>query len=148
MEEMLKDMKSSSEELTVEATLDNLANVMDFCVAPLEDMDAPTKIQFSLNLVVEEIFVNVANYAYKPQTGSLAIVRTVENSPLAIVLRFIDSGVPYNPLEKPDPDVTQSLEERQIGGLGIFLVKKNVDDIAYEYTNGQNILTVRKFIKA
>lgn len=61
-----------------------------------------------------------------------------------ISITFSDSGKPYNPLEKPDPDVTLSAEERSIGGLGIFMVKKSMDDMRYEYKDGQNILTITK----
>ena len=64
-----------------------------------------------------------------------------------MIITFIDSGVPYNPLKKPDPDVTKDLEERELGGLGIFMVKKSMDDITYEYKEGQNILRIKKYME-
>ena len=87
-----------------------------------------------IDLAVEEIFVNIANYAYRP----------VRENPLEVTLTFLDSGAPYDPLAKEDPDITLDVKDRQIGGLGIFLVKQTMDDVKYEYKNGRNILTLTK----
>ncbi len=130
--------------LTVDATGDNLSAVMDFVDAFLEKNDCPMKVQTQLDLCVEEIFVNIANYAYGDEIGKAEI--EIENNNGEISITFKDSGIPYNPLEKEDPDITLSAEERQIGGLGIFLVKKNTDKVTYEYENGFNVFTMKKKI--
>ena len=131
-------------ELYIEATVDNLSEVLGFVDEQLEAADCAMKVQMQIDLAVEEIFVNIANYAYGEDTGDAEI--TVENKGGEIAISFIDSGTPYNPLEKDDPDITLSAEERQIGGLGIFLVKKNMDSVSYEYKDGKNIFTMTKVI--
>ena len=131
-------------ELTIEAKIENLDNVLEFVDKHLEMYDCSPKIQMQLDIAVEELFVNIAHYAYSPKTGLATVrVKIVEN-PLSILIDFIDEGIQYNPLAKPDPDVTLSAEERNIGGLGIYLVKKSMDDIQYEYKDGKNILTIKK----
>ena len=97
-----------------------------------------------IDVAVEEIFVNIANYAYNPDIGSAGITVETQEDPLSVVITFTDGGVPYDPLKKPDPDVTLPAEERQIGGLGIYMVKKSMDDISYDYKDGKNILTLKK----
>ncbi len=134
-------------ELSIEADVENLSAVMDFMNNTLSETNCSMKTLMQLELVVEEIFVNIANYAYGKGKG-LAVLRIeLEEDPPAAIFTFLDSGLPYNPLEHEDPDVTQKLEDRPIGGLGIFLVKKNVDDIRYEYQDGQNTLCFRKVLK-
>ena len=88
--------------------------------------------------------MNIAHYAYAPGTGSATIHFEARTDPKRAVITFTDSGIPYDPLSRPDPDVTLSAEERQIGGLGIFMVKKSMDDIWYEYRDGHNVLTIVK----
>ena len=133
------------EKITVEASVDNLQQVIDFATEQLEAHDCPMKATMQMELVIEEIFVNIASYAYQSGKGSATICIDFAKNPTAAVVTFIDSGEPYNPLERDDPDTTLAIDERDIGGLGIFLVKKNVDDISYKYEGGQNILTVKKF---
>ncbi len=133
-----------SRALTIEAAVENLTAVNAFVEELLEQMACPMKIQLQIEMAVEEIFVNIASYAYAPKTGAVTIRGAVAEDPLGLELTFEDSGIPYDPLAKADPDVTISLEERDVGGLGIFLVKKIVDDIHYEYEEGKNILTIRK----
>ncbi len=103
-------------------------------------------MQTQIDIAVEELFVNIAHYAYNPETGPATVRVEVEKEPPAVTITFIDNGVPYDPLAREDPDITLSAEERQIGGLGIFMVKKSMDNIEYEYKNGQNILRIRKLI--
>ena len=136
--------KNSVNELTIEAEVNNLDNVIDFVNEQLEAHDCSMKIQTQIDIAVEELFVNIAHYAYKPDTGPATVRVELQEEPLAVVITFIDNGVPYDPLAKPDPDITLSAEEREIGGLGIFMVKKSMDDINYEYKNGKNILTIKK----
>ena len=134
----------SVKELTLEAKVANLQQVLDFVDENLKSMRCPMKILMQIDVAVEEIFVNVASYAYAPDTGSVTIRMDLQENPRSVVITFIDSGVPYNPLAKEDPDVSLSAEERSIGGLGIFMVKKTMDDMVYHYIDGQNVLKIRK----
>ena len=135
---------SDPNELVIEATVDQLQTVIDFVNAHLEAVDCPMKSQMQMEIAVEEIFVNIANYAYAPEIGKATVRVEVSGDPVTVSITFIDRGVPYDPLAKEDPDVTLSAEERKIGGLGIFMTKKIMDDISYEYKDGQNILTLKK----
>lgn len=130
-------------ELILEAKTDNLPQVLEFVDGELERLNCPMKIQMQIDVAVEEIFVNISKYAYHPKSGEATIQVEVEEEPLMICLTFIDEGVPYDPLAKNDPDVTLSAEERQIGGLGVFIVKKSMDDVSYEYKDGKNILKLK-----
>ncbi len=134
-------------ELTLEATVENLKPVLTFLDSFLEQHDCPLKTQMQLDVAVEEIYVNIAHYAYAPGTGEATIRIESDQEPGVISISFIDSGMPYNPLAKPDPDVTLSAEDRKIGGLGIFMVKKMMDDMRYENKDGKNILTFKKRIE-
>ena len=131
-------------ELEIEAVLDRLDDVIGFVDTELEAADCCAKKQMQIDLAVEEIFVNIVHYAYSPGTGPATIRFAVSPDGSAVSITFIDNGIPYNPLQKEDPDLTLSTEERAVGGLGIFLVKKNTDDLFYEYVNGQNVLTLTK----
>lgn len=130
--------------ITVEATLDTLDQVLDFINNQLEGVDCPMKTLMQIDIAVEEIFVNIAHYAYSPNTGNVTICCAVEEAPFGVTIQFLDGGVAYNPLVKEDPDVSLSVNEREIGGLGIYMVKKSMDHISYEYLDGNNILTVKK----
>lgn len=133
------------EELTLDATVENLPEVTEFITASLEERDCPLKITMQVELVIEEIFMNVASYAYCPDVGIVTIQKSFDKEPRALNLTFIDAGHPYNPLEHKDPDTSLGVDEREIGGLGIFLIKKNVDAISYERRNNKNILSIKKF---
>ena len=133
------------ETITLAATIDNLQQVTDFAAEKLEARDCPLKASMQLELVIEEVFVNIASYAYDGETGDAKLSMEFEENPAAVILTFVDDGKPYNPLEKPDPDTSLGVDEREIGGLGIFLVKSNVDEISYERTDGKNILRMKKF---
>ena len=134
----------SKNELQLEATKENLPVVMDFVEKNLAEADCPMKVQMQIVMAVEEIFVNIANYAYAPGTGAAVVRVEVSRDPGSATITFMDQGVPYDPLKKPDPDVALSAEEREIGGLGIFLVKKTMDEMTYEYKDAQNVLKIRK----
>jgi anti-sigma regulatory factor (Ser/Thr protein kinase) len=131
-------------ELITEALTDKLPEVLSFVDEQLETVDCPMKTQMQIDIAVEEIFVNIANYAYADEKGSAAVQVEFTTEPQSVSITFRDSGIPYDPLAKPDPDISLSAEERQIGGLGIFMVKKSMDDIKYQYLDGQNILTLTK----
>ncbi len=131
-------------ELTIPALPEKLDEVLAFVDEQLEANDCPMKVQMQVDIAVEELFVNIAHYAYNPKVGEATVLVGVGGDPLQVTIQFRDGGKPYNPLEKEDPDVSLSAEERSIGGLGILMVKKSMDDIAYEYKDGKNILTIRK----
>ena len=132
-------------EITVEARSENVSLVTEFVEEQLESMDCPMKIQMKMGIAIDELFSNIALYAYSSGNGDVTVRVEKQEEPAAVRITFIDRGVPYDPLKKEDPDVTLSAEEREIGGLGIYLVKKTMDDISYEYKDGQNILSVLKF---
>ena len=133
-------------ELIIAATVENIETVTDFVNEQLEALDCPMKAQMQIDVAIDELFGNIAHYAYNPDVGDATVRVEVTEEPLAVVITFIDKGVPYDPLAKADPNITLSAEEREIGGLGIFMVKKTMDDITYEYKDGQNILTIKKNI--
>ena len=131
-------------ELTVEAKTTNIEAVTDFVNEQLEALDCPMKAQMQIDIAIDELFGNIAHYAYNPEIGKATVRVEVIEDPLAVTITFIDNGIPYDPLAKADPDTTLSAEEREIGGLGIYMVKKSMDDITYEYKDGQNILAIKK----
>ena len=133
-------------ELTIAATIENIETVTDFVNEQLEAYDCPMKAQMQIDIAIDELFGNIAHYAYNPEIGSATVRVEVIEDPLSVVITFIDNGIPYDPLKKDDPDTTLSAEDRAIGGLGIFMVKKTMDDIIYEYKDGQNRLTIVKKI--
>lgn len=133
-------------ELTVLAKTENLDEIIQFVDNELESAECSMKVQMQVQLAVEEIFVNIANYAYTPEEGTatISVDRTEDGALLRIV--FKDNGTPYDPLAKDDPDITLNAKDRSIGGLGIFITKKSMDNISYEYKDGQNVLTLEKRI--
>ncbi len=131
-------------EMSLPAKTENLQAVIDFVTAELETSACPLKARMQIELAVEEIFVNIAHYAYRPEVGEATVRCAVDNAPLQVVIQFLDQGKPYNPLAKKDADTSLPVEEREIGGLGILLVKKSMDSIDYEYKDGKNILTIKK----
>jgi anti-sigma regulatory factor (Ser/Thr protein kinase) len=133
-------------ELTIDATVENITFVTDFVDEQLEQYNCPMKAQMQINIAIDELFGNIAHYAYDPNVGPATVKVEVIDDPMAVIITFIDSGVPYDPLAKADPDITLSAEERDFGGLGIYMVKKSMDDITYEYKDGKNILRIKKNI--
>ena len=131
-------------EMTLEATVANLDAVIDFVSEELIGLGCPAKTLMQIQLAVEEVYVNIANYAYAPGQGPATILMEVSDEERKISFTFIDRGFPYNPLEKEDADVTLPAEQRKIGGLGIYLVKQSMDELNYEYKDGKNIFTISK----
>ena len=131
-------------ELTLEATIDNIPAVTEFVDRELEALGCPMKAQMQIDVAIDELFGNIAYYAYDPETGPATVQVEVAKDPLAVIITFIDRGRPFDPLSEKDPDVTLPIEDRKVGGLGVFLVKKTMDDVNYEYKDGQNILRIRK----
>ena len=118
----------------------NVADFFDWLHNSIEPWNLNDSVINKLNVCSEEIYVNIASYAYPNQEGIVEV--SINKTDNEIILNFVDSGIPYNPLEKPNPDITLSLEERQLGGLGIFMVKKMAKDVIYERKDEKNILTI------
>ncbi len=133
-------------EITVTATIENINVVTEFVDRQLEELDCPIKTQTQIDIAIDELFSNIVHYAYSPNVGDATVRVDVGENPSSVIITFIDAGKPYNPLQKADPDITLGINDREIGGLGIFLVKKSMDVMTYEYTNGQNILRIKKNI--
>lgn len=131
-------------ELTVDATIESLPVIMDFVDDQLEQFGCPLKAQAQIGIAIDELFGNIVRYAYHPEIGRATVQVEVVEEPLSVIITFIDQGVPYDPLAKADPDVTLPAQEREIGGPGIYIVKKNMNEITYEYKDGRNILKIRK----
>lgn len=128
----------------MDAAIENLPEVLSFIELQLEEMDCPLKAQMRIAVAAEEVFVNIASYAYAPGSGQATVGVELEEGANQVRLTFVDSGMPFDPLQKEDPDVSLPAEERQIGGLGIFMTKKTMDDVRYEYKDGKNNLTLIK----
>lgn len=137
-------MENKKQKITVPAEVDNLDNILGFVDKILEENDCPMKEQMQIDVAVEEIFVNIAQYAYDAKGGNATLSCEIGENPRQVVLTFIDSGIPYNPLAKEDPDIHMAAEKRAIGGLGIFMVKKTMSEMKYEYTDEKNILMLKK----
>jgi len=133
-------------EWTFEATIDNIPSMIDRVNEQLESLDCPMKAQMQIDVAMDEVLANIASYAYGSGTGEATMRFEFEPDTRMVSITFIDSGIPYDPLAKPDPDVTLSVEQRDVGGLGIFLVKKTMDDMTYAREDGRNVLTIRKRI--
>ena len=138
----MKYLGPQAKKITIEADAAKLPEVLAFIDAELEAADCPMKPQMQIDVAVEEIFVNIASYAYNPGSGIAVIGIQVKDGVAEIT--FADSGIPYDPLAREDPDVSLPAEEREIGGLGVYLVKQTMDDVRYEYRDGQNLLTIVK----
>ena len=130
-------------ELTIEASIDDLDKVLGFVNEDLERHNCPLDLQCQIDIVVEEIFMNIANYAYKPAKGHVTIFFSAGEE---ILIKFEDEGKPYNPLERAVPDLDKPLMERKIGGLGIFMVRQLMDEVAYTRVDNKNVLIMTKKI--
>lgn len=135
-------------ELTIAATVENIDAVTDFVGEQLEALDCPMKARMQISIAIDELFGNIAQYAYNPDVGEATVRVEVAEEPLSVIITFIDGGVPYDPLSAEDPDTSLSAEDRALGGLGIFMVKKSMDEITYRYENGRNILSIRKNLRS
>ena len=131
---------------TFPAKTEALSDVLGFVDMILEEYECPMKIQTAVCVAIEEVFVNVAHYAYGDGEGDMTLSIGFDNESRTVTFCMTDKGVPFDPLNKPDPDITLSAEEREIGGLGIFIAKKTMDTVAYAYENGENVLTMTKKI--
>lgn len=132
------------QELKLMASNDTLYTVLNAIEDHLDKNGCPESTKMEILISVEEIYVNIAHYAYGGHAGEAVVQLDVIQDPKKCRVVFRDRGIPYNPLEKEDPDITLSAEEREIGGLGIFMVKECMDKVEYHYEDGCNILTIEK----
>ena len=130
--------------LTVPAERNELDTVQGFVDEALDQVPCTPETRMQLQIAVEELFVNIASYAYAPNSREAVIGCHVEQEPPSVTIQFRDWGKPFDPLAREDADITLSAEDRKIGGLGIYMVKNSMDDVRYQYENGQNVLTIRK----
>lgn len=133
-------------EITLQATIENISKVTDFVDAFLDEYQCPFKSKMQIDIAIDELFGNIAHYAYGNQIGEATVCVEWNEEKSSVTISFIDQGIPFNPLETEEPDITLSVEERKIGGLGIHMVKKNMDEIEYQYVDGQNRLKISKKI--
>ena len=131
---------------TFPAKTESLPDILGFVEETLEGFECSMKIQMAVCVAIEEVFVNVAHYAYGGGEGDMTLGIGYDEDSRTVTFRMTDKGVPFDPLQKPDPDITLSAEDREIGGLGIFITKKTMDSVSYAYENGENILTMTKKI--
>ena len=132
---------------TFDAQVNQLDNVIEFIENELKKYDCSFKVKISINIAVEEIFANLCHYAYPNIDGTVDISIVYDNSDNSINICISDFGIKFNPLECDDPDITLSAQDREIGGLGIFICKKTMDKLSYEYKNRKNNLYIKKIIK-
>jgi anti-sigma regulatory factor (Ser/Thr protein kinase) len=131
---------TANTQLTIAARIDNLSAVLSFVSLNIADTDQ--KIQKHIEMAVEEVFVNISSYAYHPETGPVSVKVTVEND--LVHIEFSDGGIPYNPLQNEEPDISLPIEKRKAGGLGIFIVRQLMDNVTYSRRGDKNILTISK----
>ena len=131
-------------ELTVDAKPESLAEIKTFVSAELEATGCPEGARRQLLIAADEIFANIASYAYDGEEGTAAVRIETEADPRAVVLTFLDGGIPFNPLTMKAPDTSLKAREREIGGLGIFMVRRLTDEVSYEYADGKNVLRIMK----
>ena len=141
---MTEKVDPLKKEIRLEASLENLDPVQAFIEERLEAAGCPIKAQMQIGVAVEEIFVNIAQYAYAPGSGEAVVCVESSEEARSVTIRFADRGVPYDPLARQDPDITLPAEQRDVGGLGVFMTKKLMDEMSYEYRDGQNVLTMKK----
>lgn len=133
-------------ELTLPASRTNIPAIIGFVNRELERMDCDLKTKAQIDIAIDELYSNISKYCYDDEGGEVTVALETENEPRVVSISFMDGGRPFNPLQREDPDITLSARDRKIGGLGIYMVKKSMDDIRYEYREGKNILTIRKFL--
>ena len=130
--------------LTMKAERENIPEVIDFVDRELDELGCPEKTKTQINIAIDELYGNIASYAYGEESGEVTVAVDYDSSTGAVSISFQDEGKPFNPLESREPDITLPARERKIGGLGIFMVKKSMDAMEYRREDGMNILTIRK----
>ena len=130
--------------MRIAAKIEELDRVTGFVEETLAPYDCPMRTLLQLRLAIEEVFVNIASYAYSPAEGEAEVRCEVLEEPLRVVIQFLDGGQPFDPLAREDADTSEEALMSREGGLGILLVKKTMDDVQYSYEDGKNILTIVK----
>ena len=133
-------------EITVKSTINNIETVTDFVEEFIAPLDCPMKPKMLISIAIDEILSNIMHYAYAPEIGDIIIGVDISETPLCVTITFTDNGKPYNPLDYASPDISLPAEDRDIGGLGIFITKNIIDEITYTYENNQNQLTLKKYL--
>ena len=133
-------------EILVDADRKHLPAVQALIDTQLAQAGCPPQVQIAIDVAVEEIFINIASYAYAPGTGKARVQIEVHEAPPSAEIRFLDRGQPYNPLAAPEPDIFLPLRQRRRGGLGVYMVKQSMDQVEYEYRDGQNVFTIKKVL--
>ena len=133
-------------DITVLAATENISKITAFVDAELERIGCPPKANAQIDICIDEIVANIARYAYGSGTGNATVRLDFDETERVVSLTFVDSGMPFDPLDVPEPDITSPLAERPIGGLGLFMVKNMMDSMSYRREDGHNILTIRKRI--
>ena len=131
-------------ELTLEATIENITQVTEFVNAQLEAAGCESKTQRLIDVAIDEVFSNIARYAYAPHTGMVTVRINVQRNLRTVEISFLDAGTPYNPLTHEDPVSGLTCKERKTGGFGIYIVKKSMDNVRYEFVDGYNVTTIEK----
>lgn len=132
------------DKIVLESKIENIKKVIEFVNSKIENYNFNEKAKVEIEIAIDELFGNIAKYAYGEDSGSVEVQATVKENPLQVEITFIDSGIKYNPLEREMPDIDVNIHERKIGGLGIFITRKLMDDMKYEYKDGKNILTITR----
>ena len=140
----MEHMEQKKLELTVIATLENYDRVAEFVEGELEIREVPMAAQAQIVIALDEIYTNVAKYAYADDPGEVTVRLDFTEQITEVKMTIMDCGIPYDPLKRPDPDVSLEAEARQIGGLGIYMVKQMMEEVSYEYRGGMNIMRMRK----
>lgn len=131
-------------EILLPARVENIDTVTDFVNEQLHELGCPMKAQIQIAVAIDELFGNIARYAYDTGNGEATVRVEGGDDGNSVTITFIDSGKPFDPLKRNDPDVTLPAAERGIGGLGIYVVKKTMDAVCYKYEDGKNVLSIHK----
>lgn len=132
--------------ITVKADVTSIPFVNEMVEKFLDDLGISMKVQMKMNVVIDEILSNIAQYSFGEATGMATVTYEYDDEAKCLSLTFIDDGIEYNPLNSEEPDITLSAEERDVGGLGLFMVKKFMDQLTYEYKDGCNHFTLKKSV--
>lgn len=134
------------QERTLPAVIDSIPQVTAWIDEELKKLNCSMKAQMQIDVAIDEIFSNIAQYAYPGKEGSANVQLDFQEDTRMLSITFVDQGIPFDPLSQKEPDTSLGIEERKIGGLGIFLVKKTMDEVSYQYRDGKNILCLKKMI--
>lgn len=127
--------ENCEKEIRVPAIRENVAAISAFTEDTLNEMECSPKVTMKFLIAMDEIITNVVNYS-----GAKEMTVQISKEDGVVSVRILDDGKPFDPLQHADPDITLDASEREIGGLGIYMVKKSMDDVIYFYEDGRNVL--------